>query len=1519
MPRRPLAALAPPALLALVALALAAALAPLALSDDPAPAPAPELSWQPPSPTLASHPATVLLHAAHLPTTPAAPSAAPTATAQPFDLAAALDDLMAALRAPDEPDSPASGAAPAPDLADAATSPVSLLLPFAATHTRGEPTPVPLVRGEKPGRFGVSLPPTLAPNDSLLLEARSGSAVARTVLVRTSLAVLAFPLAPTVASAGCVSVAVAVLDPSTGEPVPAAIDAVELAHELRGTRSRRFARSAGAVTDPQGTATLERDPRFPWLFLRARSRAGVAFALLGPAPAAPAPSAHVAHLHWERSLLRPGEPARARLALRDVAPERRGRGEVPRTPGKEEHVAVTLEDEAGHAVEKDLVLDHAGVALLEVPLPADARGELHARARFRGEPVPVVALEPARVAVPREASLRLELAGPTHAAVGSTATFAVHARDPWGAPIVQATVRARVVSERGELLARETVATDDSGTVTLAWVARGTEGERVTVEASAVEGAAGPHAREGAASASLSLGAAGPHVALWADRRFANAGEEVSLVLDARGPGGRRVEARGLVVVRDSRGATVAEPVLEAKEGRGFVRVKLPAPGAYDVAFVSSEAASREAPGDPGEPTVRATARVHALGAGGELAPLGPGTRLTVEVEHASYAPLETARFLVRGPEGSHALLVARDAGGLARAGFPRAVELGKGAAIVPVELDASWVAGGEVEALALEGGTLARASARVHVRGPVETPQLEVSVEKPQYKPNERAVVRVHVEARDALPFRRATVELSLEDEAAALAAERARRVSGERESPRPLGGSAGLAPAARAPARVVAGAFVLDAPPAPSELPLVLAPDAAPAQAPAGFLVVETNENGDAQAQVPLPNAPGKWRVRARVLSQEGGAPVAGSVLVATRKRLSLDVGAPERLAAGETVHVALVVANSGEKAVDAKVSLAATPAGVVVLEGDASPTLSVPAQGSARVLVTVRAQRAGRVKLEAKLAAPGEDESLARAVVVAAPAREPGDAAVALLGSEVAATATGSLVAPVGSHVLVRVASPAATLGDLVASLTAPGEDPARALAPTLLAHRALTTQGEAWEAVAKRVGVSPDEVLARGESGKSPRDPRRSPLFSKARLETLTRDALASLAERESDGGVAFCPGARPDVETTAAALETLVLAKDAGAPVEPERVAKVAAALGKLLGSPELVAQVGSESASLPRARAAHGLALAGRPVLVEAAPPGSEAEVLHVVAMLVRAKAGEKSLPDPAERARALLALDVPSEPGALARRIELALALGDDARALALAERAAVFGSARASDATGELAVALAAVLQKSKLAVPAGSVRAVVGGARGAVEGKLAADDPLLCEAAGVAAVVTPSGSPHVTVALERKGKGVVAVAVSPEREPAPTASPALAASARWTRLVLLPGPERDRLLAGAWDPAPPREGDRVHLTLTLAASGPLERVRLLVPLPAGLEPVPGSLAAPGFASADVAGGALELASPSLAAGAHEVTLEACARLAGDFHPEPLRFRVGGGPAVQGPSLALAVAARP
>jgi hypothetical protein len=1333
-----------------------------------------------------------------------------------------------------------------------------------------------------PGRETLDVPisPELARSSGLLLEARARSGPkARAVVLPRPLALLASPTTEG-------ELAVAVLDFASGEPVPAIVELDELAQEVRGGGTRAFARSSGAPTDASGIARLPRDERFPRAVLRARTGDGrAAWIALGETPAAPARGTTIVHASWERALARPGETVRARLAVREASPERRGRGVAPERPTPGERLEVALDDGGGtrELLARDLPLDAAGATVLEIPLPADARGDLRLRARFRGEEASVE-VEPCRVGEPRAGELRVTIEAPRLSGPGSPVPARLVVRDGRGAPLAGAKVHARLVSEGGELLGAETIATDDSGVATFAFAPGESSDGSARLEALAVDASG----REGAASARVLFAASEPEVALSWERRFAAPGEEVAIDLDARAlDGARRVSTRGKLELRLASARLVSESPVEAKEGRSRTAVKLPAPGVYEVAFIASDSPAR------------ASATVYGLGPGGALE--RPDSALELVAERPFCSPLETTRVLVRG-RATSALVFARDATGRVRRGFPRPVALPQGAALVPIELDPSWIEGGSVDALALVDGRLARARATFVVRAPLERPLVEVTLERRVWKPGEKATVRVHVEARDMLPLRRAQIALSLEDDEIAAAAERARGAS--RSVPPTLPLASSLVPdssPSRATARTSGAALVIGRPPSEREsLDLTLEGPLPQATPPAGFVLVETDENGDAQAALTLPNVAGRWRVHARAFPREGGPPCERELTVATRRPLSLELAAPGRLETGDAVALPLIVSNESESEAKVELELAATPGDALTLEGEAKHALAVPARGSARLLVPARAIRAARVRLDAKLTAPGEPETVGRAlVVVEGPRLAPTGAALALVGSETAAVATETLVAPSGSSVLVRVATPAALLGDLAAELARPGESPAEGFAALLLARRALDARGEAWDAVAKRHSVSADDELAPGELGKGPRDPRRSPLFSRKRLDAFVQEGLALVR-----AGI-VSPRADAELDPEARALERLVLAREAGAPVTSSDLASGAAHLEVLLARAESASPEARRALAPSRALARWALALAGRPVDLatvepDAASVGSEGACLLALLRLHRT-ANTADAPAARERALALVGEGV-RDLATASRVIELALALGDTARADVLAGEALVLalGASGPRAGTAELAAAVAELVRREKPRAEKGSVSVIVGAER--LELPLASDDPLATDGAAIASVSshTPEG---VSVELTRHGRSALPVVVTSLSEPSADAAPGVAVSARVLHLErsATTGAGR-RWLRASWLGGNPREGDLARLELTVVARRPVARLRLIVPLPPGLELISDAAPLPSGLSVERCAGRVELFAKDLAPGAHALVFAARALFAGKFQAAPCSAAIGG-----------------
>jgi hypothetical protein len=1267
------------------------------------------------------------------------------ALARPFDLEDALDDLALAFR---------TGEGPA-DLAAAAVG-----------HAHGEPAPLASLSAS-----------------ALLVETRPAGA--RAVLLRGGIAVHVER-----AERGLL---VAAWDARTGAPVAGNALVILAADELRDGKPRRFSQAAALPLDDEGLTIAPADERFTRALVVVKGddgRAGHAILALERAPQDQ--RAHVL-VRWERTLVRPGEVARALLVVR----RRLGQDLVPLRPG--ERCEAVLVDAAGKELaRKELVVDRLGGAVFEAPA---VRGVLRIEARVDGEPARIEG-SPLLVAEPRQATVEFGIKAPGFVDAGKPFAVRFEAHDTLGAPLV-GRIRWRL---EAETTTEGAVATDVSGNATLSL--RAAKDARLSAFFSDVTG------REAAAGARISARGGEPWFELTSERRFLLPGEDADVQIDVFHTDGRPRTEEGTAVafLERENGEVVVRADLKMKE-RGRAVFKLPGPGEWDVALVAT----------PSHAALRFVA--------GEV----PTPHLEVLPEKPVFQRGETARFLVRAPKGTRAFVVARSGGRSRATRF-------MGPGVHSIVLDPSWAPGFEVEAFAVIGGHLERATAHAEVALLGVALAIDLAPDKPSYKPEEKPIVRIHVRHEDNLPARGAQVHLALEDDDSARAAERA----------------------------------------ATSEEDLVLARRHGVASPAAPFVSLTTDDNGNTQAQLALPGA-GRFRVRATAIALDGKVATREAQLAA-RRRLSIDLGAPPAMEVGDEVELVLAAWNDSGRPATVELSLASAAPSVLELEGDTKKKVEVPGRSGEVLRVRARAKAPGHAKIDAKLSLQNEDEAASATVAVTGPRLGWLAATSMVVGSETIAAAhsVAHLLAPEGPRLLVRADDPAATLGDLVAELVRPGHglDLAEAFVPALLARRAFDARGEKWDDVAKRFGVDPNQVLLAGDPGKGPRDPRRSPLFAKARLDALVKEGLEALARRATPAGWSWRPGGPADLGSTAHALETLAVARELGVAVAPELLERGAVALDGLLaqgGPPAL------------RAHAALVLVLLGKPApldKLEAEPRDPRADLLLVLARLHSAKGPD--LDRARERARGLLAATPPEDARMAARELEIATLLeptGPLARSLAdeVVARRPVLAIAE-PPLGSDVARALA---EHVRLAPPrplSGAVKI-----EGVGELPLDADDLLLTRAA----LLRDEAAPVGTLVLARTAPGEVRVTAGAlALEPSGAGSVVVAKA--WQRLERTLRAERGmERLEGRWVPlAEAARGELVRLELTVTSPRPVERFVLEERIPAGLE-----LFRADGPNAQVLEGSVRFHADLLAAGEHHLALVFRARLAGDFKAPPTR----------------------
>ena len=1181
-----------------------------------------------------------------------------------------------------------------------------------------------------------------------LLEASGPHAAARTIAFSGKSLALRLVALPDGVLAACV------VDPRTGAPVPAAVTLIESSLESRKGKAVRFTTTSAAPTDAHGVALLSRDTRYPWACAIARVDDGRIALALDPAVAAP-PAIHDAvpqvAVAWERSLVLPGEIARARLWAR--LPD----GLTPR------RIEVELRSEAIIAT-ASLALDGYGGATLEVPLPRDLAGVVRLSARVEGLAARVLGF-PLVVAHPSEPSLEVTLSVPARAAPGERLAVPVHVRDSLGFPVVGAATSLRTFLTRDSYASG--VATDASGDAVYQIDVRGEGGETLVLAAVARDA----EGRGGSTSAVLPVARGAHRVLVTAEKRFATAGETVPVevaVLDAFGD---TTPSSGKLVVRHEDGTQDPETRLALPDGRIGASLKLGQPGVYDVSFVESGSG------------LSGALTLYALSPDGSL----PAPRADVEVvpERPRYAPGETARFLVRAREaGAWVFLHAstRMMGEDDR--LPRAMALPGRAAIVSVPPGS----GTRLELEAIPLGTGSPALAGVDVGQWESLFSVSVTPDKDAYKPKDRAQVRVHCAGPDGLPLRDVQVAVSFEEAALARAAEVALpaarspfgRLSiqeGERGETRPLDrrrwlldGTFGAAPwaspfdlhaEALLPCRQ--GEVLLPEPTREDHLP------------PQGFTLGTTNGGGDLQVAFTVPDAGGRFLVRARAVSRDGRTGE-GEGTILGRAPVRLELVAPPVLEQGDESVVVARVTNDGAKALALDLSLKNKSPLVVALEparkGMPAGKLAVPAHGEQILVIPVRGVGAGVARIDAHLTGQGVDLLAGTNVAVRGlPLEIASPSSLSTMILDVAPQSSGGLTLPAAKRVLVRVETPAALLGDVIEDLSRERAlaAPEHAFAAALAARAALDARHEPWDAVAKRALVDPGEVLPPGTVTKLVRDPRRSPLFSQARLDALARAGLDALARRRVPGGWSLrerppsgsAIGA-PDLEATAQALEEIARASGLGSTPAHDLEAAAVQDLSVLLRVAAAHPPEARAREAAARAHAALALARAGEAVPLEGIL--ADRASLGLLGELRLALARCLVKPGVVPEAPALLA----REPGSAveaALALELALAMDPGASNVsALAMRLlALAGGPLAAEDEEEVAFALSDLVTRVPPELPQGSV-VLLAGKKTLAELKLPGDDQLLTDAALLVDVGT-LGKARL-LSLARKGKGAVTV---------------------------------------------------------------------------------------------------------------------------------------------------------
>lgn len=617
-----------------------------------------------------------------------------------------------------------------------------------------------------------------------------------------------------------------------------------------------------------------------------------------------------------------------------------------------------------------------------------------------------------------------------------------------------------------------------------------------------------------------------------------------------------------------------------------------------------------------------------------------------------------------------------------------------------------------------------------------------------------------------------------------------------------------------------------------------------AAPAYAPP----VEWLSDAPGSLQMPLPATSGRWLVSA-LTAGSTGPPAGASVVITTGLPLAYDLLAPAALHSTDRAVIALDVRNTGSGRRQVRVRLSRSN---LILERTApvEQRLVLDEGATGRVAWRVRPEPgAAEASITLNIVTDGQRDALARQIPVEA---------------NPAPIFSGATIPAVGP-LDVTVERPAAT--DPLVVAIAPG------------VRAALEDQAERLAAAPLR-SVDEEACLAliAARLAREAQGPER------ARWAALLREALRALeAAQNEDGGWGWWPASPSRPFVAALALEAQAAAHEAlGDDRAPNRQAITYLSRAAPAADPDTRAYI-----AYALARAGHTdpgtIALLDEPLAADglaflslALPPEQASPALDRLQALARRETTTAGQPDPV-RWTADRSSGLPGGSVAVTAAAVQALRAGrPGAGELPGAEWTLLAGWG-VEGWPGPWDAARVAVALPAEAATAAGPRRVLLDGA------------PLLGDGAPITTTLRASSTPAT---------------------PAPTVRVEAGAAARYLLAYAVPrrtggGPGQPALYLELADPATGaplsdasvRLGQNVALRLTLVTARPLSRARIVVPLPAGLEALPGAPRPPLRRTAAFAEGRITLEADDLAPGVYTGTIIARAIAAGTYSAPPAR----------------------
>lgn len=342
-----------------------------------------------------------------------------------------------------------------------------------------------------------------------------------------------------------------------------------------------------------------------------------------------------------------------------------------------------------------------------------------------------------------------------------------------------------------------------------------------------------------------------------------------------------------------------------------------------------------------------------------------------------------------------------------------------------------------------------------------------------------------------------------------------------------------------------------------------------------------VETNDKGEATIDLEMPDNLTTWKIKTWAMGR-GTRVGEGSAEIVTSKDLIIRLQAPRFFVEKDEVTLSAVVHNYHEEAKDVTVSLE--------LEGDnlestgaAERRVAIPSQGETRIDWTAKAVREGEVTIRMKAIAADDSDAMEMKFPV-------------FVHGMLKTESYSRAIAPEGDSATIEFSIPeerrpneskltinyspsvASAMVDALPYLASYPygctEQTLNRFVPTTVVHHLLKDLGHDLAAIKdKKVNLNPQQLGDPKERAAQwkPGAPNWNPVWDEAEVAKMERAGIAKLREQQNpDGGWGWFSafGHQSYAHTTAVVMHGLILARDNGAKIPDDMIARGLAWLAK---------------------------------------------------------------------------------------------------------------------------------------------------------------------------------------------------------------------------------------------------------------------------------------------------------------------------------------------------------------